>query len=311
MSRIDEALKRADRTARIYEPPPLGGERGSSLESVLDDYPLEPGASLPEPVRDPVSVRTSTTVRDEVRPNTSVRWNENAAEGRLVVAADASPAWVEQYRRLAATLYQTQTETGLKTVMVSSALPREGKTLTVANLALTLSESYAQRVLVIDADLRNPSIHDVFGLSNETGLSEYLRTPDAQAPIVNVSPTLSVVPGGRANTNPIAGLVSDRMKQLMEFAATGFDWVLLDTPPVGLLPDANLLARLTDAVVFVVAASSSPYPVVQRALSAIGPERVIGIVLNRAAESMLPSSTHYSKYAAGAGEPSNTGQHHG
>lgn len=331
MSRIEQALRRADRTAGVSKDAGPSGEARRSRESGLEDYPLEPAGRLPETKReqsptparpivreerapDPPASENAperTLVRADAKPELPSRVLETAADGRLVVAPDASSVWIEQYRQLAATLYQVQRETALKTVMVSSALPREGKTLTIANLALTLSESYGQRVLLIDADLRNPSIHDIFGVSNAKGLSEYLRADAMEPPIVDVSPTLSVMPGGEPNSNPIAGLVSDRMKRLVEQAESRFAWVLVDTPPVGLLPDANLLARLAGGVIFVVAASSSPYPVVQRAIAAIGPERIIGVVLNRAAESMLPSGTHYSNYSAAAGRLSTAGKHHG
>ena len=94
-----------------------------------------------------------------------------ALQGKLVVSSQTSPVAVEQYRRLAATLHGIQGERGLKTLLVTSAVPQEGKSLTVANLALTLSESYKRRVLLIDADLRRPSIHGLFGLPNVTGLT--------------------------------------------------------------------------------------------------------------------------------------------
>lgn len=291
---------------------------------MLENYPLEPKpASSPEPQRQPEVVRTEVRVIEQFSSPKSQAAAAPAApaiaqqrtlfglqatsQDRLVIGAEASPLWIEQYRRLAASLYQAQNESSIKTIMVSSALPREGKTLTVANLALTLSESYLQRVLVIDADLRNACVHDMFGIPSQVGVSDYLSSTEAAPPpVITVSPTLSVIVGGLPNNNPIAGLVSDRMKQLMEWAASRFDWVIVDTPPVGLLPDANLLARLTDAVVFVVAAATSPYPVVQRALAEVGTDRVIGVVLNRASESVLPSSSQYENYARRAAPPAGS-----
>ena len=97
-------------------------------------------------------------------------------DGKLVGSNNTPPMVVEQYRRLAASLHQLQEDTGLKTLMVASATPREGKTLTIANLALTLSGSYRRRVLLIDADLRRPSLHEVFCLPKTIGLSEALRS---------------------------------------------------------------------------------------------------------------------------------------
>ena len=319
MSRIDEAFRRADLVA--------GGSNASAptahvptAASALEDYPAEP---LPLPIAGhrrtaivatpfPVEKRTETApVPEVVTVPARVDLPARPVDSHLVVGPDASPICIEQYRRLAATLYQAQIESGIKTIMVSSALPREGKTLTVANLALTLAHSYMQRVLVIDADLRNPSLHDVLNVPNKFGLGDYLRTADAALPIISVSPTLSMICGGPLNINPIGELVSDRMKQLVESAASRFDWVLLDTPPVGLLPDAHLLARFSDAVVFVVAASSSPYSVVQRALAEVGSDRVIGVVLNRAAAAALPNSSHYDQYSRRRGDSPVAGLKHG
>lgn len=302
MSRIDEALRRTVPGAVTAEPEPLSStdSRGFRRKFALEDYPLEiappaPPVAAPEPPR--VVRETAPSPRPEPVAKPAAHEIDPAAAEKLVVSAAVPPVSVEQYRRLAATLYQARVDTGVKTIMVSSALPREGKTLTVTNLGLTLSVSYGQRVLLIDADLRSPSIHGVFGLPNAPGLADYLRTDGAALPISRISPTLSVLPAGSTNGNPIAGLVSDRMKQLLEQMASRFDWVLLDTPPVGFLPDANLLGRLADAVVFVVAAGSSPYALVQRSVTAIGPDRVIGIVLNRAAASTMSDSTYHRDYA--------------
>ena len=137
-----------------------------------------------------------------------------AADEHALWRASSSPAVkrhdvaVEQYRRLAATLHGLQVERGLKTLMVTSTVPEEGKTLTVANLALTLSESYKRRVLLIDADLRRPSIHQVFGLPNVTGLSDGLRSDRGQLPVLEVSVCLSVVTAGQPDANPMAKLTS-------------------------------------------------------------------------------------------------------
>jgi capsular exopolysaccharide synthesis family protein len=203
---------------------------------------------------------------------------------------------VEQYRRLAAALHDLQVERGLKTVMITSAVPREGKTLTVVNLAVTLSESYARRVLLIDADLRWPGVHQALGVPNDRGLTEVLQSDLDDLPLVERSPRMSVLTAGHPGPNPLAGLTSDRMKALLDQCESRFDWVLLDTPPVGLLPDAQLLARLTRAVVFVIGAGSTPAPVVERAVAELGPECIIGTVLNQVEERAIPEVGYYGYY---------------
>ena len=116
---------------------------------------------------------------------------------------------VEQYRRLAAVLNDLQPQRGVKTLMVSSAAPREGKTLTITNLALTLSESYQQRVLLIDADLRRPSVHEVLGIPNRSGLVDVVRAGTLSFPTVEVTPHLNVLTAGHTDGSMLAQLASD------------------------------------------------------------------------------------------------------
>src|SRR5205809_576306 len=116
---------------------------------------------------------------------------------------------VEQYRRLAAALHHTQLERDTKVLMITSASPGEGKTLTATNLALTLSESYRRNVLLIDADLRRPSIHQMFQLPNVLGLSDGLHSmTEEKLSLIQVSDTLTVLLAGRPDPDPISGLTS-------------------------------------------------------------------------------------------------------
>jgi receptor protein-tyrosine kinase len=222
----------------------------------------------------------------------------NRAEGKLVVGPEMDDTLVEQYRRLAATLHHAQLRTGNNTVMVSSAVEAEGKTLTATNVALTLSHSYRRRVLLVDADLRRPTVHELFALDNRVGLRDVLEqtTPDEKLPIQQISPTLWVMTAGRPNPDPMSGLISDTMRQFLTDAAEQFDWVVIDTPPVALMPDANLLAAMVDAALLVVSASSTPYTLVERAVEALGSQRVLGVVLNRAERSEVNVGYSYYSY---------------
>jgi protein-tyrosine kinase len=313
MSRIEEALRRASVPA---------GPRGLALRetpavpqtpsTTLADYPEEAaprkdadsrslaGEHSTEELHRQVRVRRSESdagKRQTRAPKTTASLGPfpSALDGKLILN-HATPVAVEQYRRLAASLHELQGSHGTKTVMVTSALPREGKTLTVCNLAMTLSESYGRRVLLIDADLRRPSVHEVFRLSNVTGLSDGLRSDSAELSLVQLSPRLSVLPAGRADSNPMAGLTSERMRALVEESAQVFDWVLLDAPPVGIMPDANLVSRLTQGVIFVVGAGSTPHQLVTRAVTEIGRENIIGVVFNRLDPESMPQTSYYDHY---------------
>lgn len=226
-----------------------------------------------------------------------IRGPHDEVAEKLVVSPNAPAGMVEQYRKLAATLYYAQVERGVKILMVTSAIPGEGKSLTTSNLALTLSESYRRRVLLIDADLRRPSLHLIFRIPNMSGLGEELK-PGATGPLcpIKLTENLSLVPVGERADDPMAGLTSSRMRQLVHDAAEPYDWVIIDTPPVGLLSDAKLLASMVDGALFVIGAGETQYPLVQGALDALGREKVLGIVLNRAVDHTATGKYGYYKY---------------
>jgi capsular exopolysaccharide synthesis family protein len=275
MSRLEEALKRS--AAAPATPEPGEGASAIALESFMDvDRTVDSAVSpSPEPV---VSMPPVSEQETPGQPTPDAAFVE-----KLVLGGKIGSAAVEQYRRAAAILHHAQREHNVKVVMVASALPGEGKTLTSINLALTLSESYQRRVLLIDADLRRPMIHQVLGLKNRSGLNGILKAlEERKASMSEVSKTLSVLTAGRPDPDPMSGLISDRMRHVLEEARERFEWVIIDTPPVALLPDANLLAAMVDAAVLVIGASSTPYPAVERAINALGRERITGVVLNRA-----------------------------
>ncbi|HEY7291819.1 MAG TPA: CpsD/CapB family tyrosine-protein kinase [Vicinamibacterales bacterium] len=218
---------------------------------------------------------------------------------RLVSHPDADPLFVEQYRRLGAALYQAQLQSGVRSVMVTSALESEGKTVSAVNLALTLSRSFSKRVLLIDADLRRPAVHALLQLPNTVGLGELLARSGGRLPARALSPTLSVMTAGRHDPDPIASLVSDGFQQLLAEAGDRYDWIVVDTPPVVLVPDAGLLAGRLDTTILVVSAATTASPVAAKAVAAIGAARILGVVLNRAQPADIASGYGYSPYGYG------------
>jgi capsular exopolysaccharide synthesis family protein len=216
-----------------------------------------------------------------------------------IVAGNANPMLAEQYRQLAATLHHAQIAQQINSVMIASAAAGEGKTLTATNLALTLSESYRRRVLLIDADLRRPSLHDVFQVPNVAGLNEGLQAPsERKLALMQITSTLTLLSAGRPNPDPMSSLTSARMRQILDEAKAAFDWVIVDTPPVSLMADANILAAMTDAVLVVVRAESTPYQLVERAVEALGRDRILGVVLNNADKRQLHHDYYYRSYGS-------------
>lgn len=225
-----------------------------------------------------------------------------SVDERVTVSKDMPPISVEQYRRLAATLHHAQADRGVRSVMITSAVTGEGKTLTATNLALTLSQSYRRRVLLIDADLRRPSMHRIFQAPNVSGLTDGLKqTEERKLAIIEVAERLALLTAGRPDPDPMGGLVSDRMRRILEEAVTRFDWVVIDTPPVALMPDANLLAAMVDAALLVVNARQTPYDLVQRAVDAVGRDKLLGVVLNKVEDSGFAGDARYHAYYASYG----------
>jgi capsular exopolysaccharide synthesis family protein len=307
MGRVDEALRRAAE-ANAGEQDRAGGASGVSDPAFPTETPPadDPAAADLGPVASPeenVSAQPGGVFARRAdagqHPHTEADPKKDGPRlqfsTKLVGDERMLTTSREQYRRLAATLHRIQATSGLRVVMIGSAVAGEGKTLTAANLALTFSESYDKDVLLIDGDLRRPSLARTFGIPGSPGLSDFLlRGHEGKLPLQRVSHRLSVLPGGRASADPMAGLTSERMQQLIGEARDAFDWVIVDTPPIGLMTDASLLAAMADGTVFVVKANATPYQIVERSIQALGNGQLLGVVLNRA--TMLGRGHKYYDY---------------
>lgn len=300
MSRIDQALKRTGAApapddavidSQVLFTPAWSGATTDA------QGPDTPAAHEPRPVAPPPP--RPTAVVPQTLPSTPVsaapvglisfssQWRQ-----RLATGADSDPALVEQFRRLSATLHHAHQANGLRSVMITSAQPGDGKTLTAVNLAIVLSESYHYKVLLVDADLRRPSIPNVVDLGDGSGLSEALRSQqDQKLALVPISPTLTLLPAGQPTANSIEALTSPRMRRILEEALQRFDWVILDAPPVGPAADAHLLTQMVGGVLFVIHAGRTPAPDVEAAVKGIGREQIIGVVLNGAVD--VPDHDYY------------------
>jgi len=280
MSRIDEALRRGVKSIGHPDTFNVPSVRALDWFAPGTDAPARPEppaavATAPDPSPAPVAAPPTPIGASPVmlRPTpapTDGSLLEIGASGfreKLIVGDRMGPVAVEQYRRVAALLHNAQREHGTKVVMIASAVPGEGKTLTAVNLALTLSESYRRRAVLIDADLRRPTVHQLLGVHNNFGLTSVLKSEEEKKILPHrASDFLSVVPAGVPDPDPMSGLTSDRMRLVIVEAAGQFDWVIIDTPPVALLPDANLLAAFVDAAILVIGAGLTPLAAIQKAV---------------------------------------------
>ena len=222
----------------------------------------------------------------------------------LVTVTDMRSASAEAYRTLRTNLIFSQAVQTLRTVLVTSASPGEGKTTTAANLAVSFAH-HGMRVLLVDCDLRRGRMHKIFQVPREPGLTELvIGHEESEAVIRQTDITgLYVVASGNLPPNPSELLGGDRMRKVLTSLSEAFDLIVLDTPPLLAASDAAILATLSDGVVLVLRAGSTEGDAAQQAiqqLSGVG-ARVVGAVLNDP-DAKVPAYGGYYHYEyAGAG----------
>jgi len=221
-----------------------------------------------------------------------------AGDDHLVLSTQVPHEFGEAFRSLRTSLVFSNSSEATRVVVFTSAQPLEGKTTTACNLAIALAFGGA-RVLLIDADLRRPSVHRTLDLQNGLGLSHLLtgQATARQAIQKLDNPNLWVMTAGEIPPNPSELLASDRMQTLIQNAQRGpFDWILIDTPPVLAVTDAVILSPLASSVAFVVGSEMTRRRPSERAIETLmtGKPRSVGVVLNRV--DLARNKYYYSRY---------------
>jgi capsular exopolysaccharide synthesis family protein len=214
----------------------------------------------------------------------------------------------EEFRTLRSSLSLVRDRQQLQKLLVTSALPGEGKTLVAASLAQAILWQHQRRVLLVDADLRSSRLHRALGAPAAPGLSDYLSGDADESAIIWQGPVdnLCFISGGKPTVNASELLGNGRLKVLLERMASTFDWIIVDSPPVIPISDAKLIAELCDGVLIVVRAGATPFDLAQRAYSQFQDKRFLGIVLNR----VDPRTTygyHYYRYDGNGVNPTRRG----
>jgi protein-tyrosine kinase len=202
----------------------------------------------------------------------------------LIRHDDSALAALEAYRGLRTRLMRVQAKSGLRSIAVTSSLPHEGKTLTVLNLGLCYSQIPDQRVLIVDADLRTRGLTRLLGYPSSAGLEEVITgqvTPD-EAILATDHKNLFTLPAGADSAPPPELFASPRWQEFLRWCCETFKIVLVDTPPTSPLADFELINAACDGVVLVVRAHSVRRDLLQKTVSALDPEKVVGIVYNAA-----------------------------
>ncbi|MBW2481683.1 MAG: polysaccharide biosynthesis tyrosine autokinase [Deltaproteobacteria bacterium] len=213
-----------------------------------------------------------------------VGYNEKAIDPGLVSLLDPQSFEAEQFKILRTHLLFPESGKTLHSVMVTSALPGEGKSFVAANLAVSVARHVNWNVLLIDCDLRKPSVHRHFGFQKTPGLSNYLSrgAPLESLLLKTCVDNLTILPGGRLPDNPSEILSSDRMANLLNEVAARYDdrLIILDSPPPGLAAEAGALARLVDGIILVTKYGSTSRKIVRDLVDRLGRDKFLGAILN-------------------------------
>jgi receptor protein-tyrosine kinase/non-specific protein-tyrosine kinase len=299
MSRIQQILDKAEREGRVHRTAGVPGE-AIPADAAVRPSSAAPSPSLPTPRVTPAATpasrpdaaaalppvapaavpRVSTALPNPVTRPTRV------AEGRLnrvlVTALDPHSPAAEQYRAVRTRIAQSENGRYYRALLVTSPAAGDGKSVTALNLALAMAQEFHREVLLIDADLRDPSLHRLVGIPNRPGLSDVLMgeatLEDAMVSLPDYR--LTVIPAGSAVDRPTELLGSAEMRRLVDALRTQFDRIIFDTPPAAPLADVGVLSPLVDGLLLVVRAGRTQRPAIDRALEDIDPARLIGLLLN-------------------------------
>ncbi|HZQ21102.1 MAG TPA: CpsD/CapB family tyrosine-protein kinase [Terriglobales bacterium] len=224
---------------------------------------------------------------------------------RLVCITEKDSLPAEKFRYLGVRLRQLQQSRPLKKLLITSTIPQEGKSTVAANLACALARRTQQKTLLIDGDLRRPTVAKLFGLGNIPGIGDWLRGERGpKDSIYSLEETgLWILPAGNVPRNPLELIQSSRLSVLMDQLTSWFDWIVIDSPPVLPLADTSIWMRLADGVLLVARQGGTEKKQLQRGLEAIDQKKLIGALLNSAASA--ESSDYYSHYARPQSEGSN------
>jgi capsular exopolysaccharide synthesis family protein len=306
MSRIHEALKRAEQE-RAAGRPAEGSERHAEYafessvigtESIDSSNVHQPELLPFNPPRIEVEKDNGRVEFEELWAKCShPKWKPDPAS--IVFSnSDQSYPGTEQFRTLRSRLYRMRESQHLQTILISSAIPAEGKTMVALNLAYALAQHHGCRVLLIDADLRSPRIHSLLGAPAAPGLADYLQDTATDFEVLQRGSEdgLCFIPAGNHVKHPSELISSGRMRQFLDRLKPAFDWIIIDSPPAIPVADASVLGGLVDGVLFVVRANSTPSEASIKGCKELRDAHMIGIVLNGAEEGVGYNSYYSSVY---------------
>ncbi|HZY64208.1 MAG TPA: CpsD/CapB family tyrosine-protein kinase [Edaphobacter sp.] len=324
MSRIYEALQKAEsergpekrgKKDEKSDPQPLRADHPVQAEAVAPTAVIEQEYELPaisahaSAARVPSVSAAPTSTSNGLDLNGIPRRPWSPAFDQLPALLQRGPG-VEQFRSLRSRIFELRDASPLKSILISSGMPQEGKSFVSSNLALSLARHKNSKVLLIDGDMRRYTMHQILGCESQPGLADYLAgkanmieimqraepLPEAFDSKQPVLPNLTFIAGGNGGDRAADLSGSPRFGELLDRVAPYFDWIIVDSSPVLPVSDAVNLARYCDGVLLVARSGVTKYPIAQRAQSELKAAKVLGFVLNAVQE--VPQIGSYYGYDA-------------
>jgi exopolysaccharide/PEP-CTERM locus tyrosine autokinase len=276
-SRAADTPTRAEEGARTTPQPPK-----------LESQPMA------QPERRETQQAQEITIKDVDKPVKAyeprstvpgAKYNENAIDKNLISLKAPQSYESEQFKILRSNILFPVSGTAPQSILVTGAMPGEGKSFLSANLAISIALNINKNVLLIDCDLRKPDIHRMFGFGHIPGLSEYLREHQKLESLLvrTIVDNLTILPGGSVPSNPSELMSTDRMSDMMEEVKQRYHdrLIVIDSPPPSMAAETAFLARNVDGIILVVRHGKTPREEVEELIEKMGAEKILGVVVNQ------------------------------
>jgi capsular exopolysaccharide synthesis family protein len=247
-----------------------------------------------EAAQTPLTATVARDVEEDVPPPFHSVESWPNLSSRLVYFTEPDGMAAEKFRFLSVRLRQMQQNRTLKKILITSSIPQEGKSTVAANLACTLAPRDQQRTLLLDGDLRRPSIANVFGLGKIAGISEWLQGEGGPTNCIHQlkGTRLCVLPAGAPPKHPLELMQSGKLSSIMRKLSMWFDWIVIDSPPVLPLADTSIWLRMADGVLLVARQGVTERTLLKRGLEGLKSSKLLLTVLNGATKT-VPSDYYY------------------
>ena len=315
---LDSITRGSCRLSGPLEPALIGSDVPASCDdetskiipaiNAMSNY-FDPSKKLPEPAGGSSSLPVATSPEDldkafqlQQIPVEEVQVHPGC---RIVMHTDPRSAGADRFRFLRMSLREIWNTGKLKSLLITSPLPRDGKSTIALNLATALAEGGKRTVLLMEADLHNPTVTQQLGLECRRGLADCLEGSVEPVSVVRRLEPLNwyLLSAGEPRSNPTELLQTEAYAGVLEKLSPHFDWILIDAPPVTPLTDALSLARQANATLLVAREGRTPRELIEKAIAVLGRQRVLGIVLNgiEGLDRLYSGYYGYSGYAGNQG----------